>query len=383
MPTNNFLPVQNQPSTLAGSGALLNATQVILTSFVAIDGTTPLTMAMFGTIGFGTLEPGNGTQEEQISFTGITQNANGTAALTGVSTVLFISPYTQTSGLAKSHVGGVIFVISNTSGFYDQFVKKNDDGIITGLITFTQNPIGINPGGQPDASDTTKGVTKLTLAAATPTNPLAVGDNDPRVPTQNENDALAGTGTPSSSNKYVTRNTLTSEEAAFEVLTNKSTNTSLGTSNTLYPSQNAVKNYVDNKSVYTNYNIVTSVTQSSNIRTADDAYVSVPTGSYTKLKEILYNEISGFVNVSFTPNMSGGSGNYYFQIYKNGVAYGAVHTNPSSIVTEALSFSTGDLIQLYGYSVNSYSPHTVGLFDLSYDKTTVFTSNYVTNTVNI
>lgn len=38
----------------------------------------------------------------------------------------------------------------------------------------------------------------------------------------------------------------TPDLSGYEVLTNKSTSTSLGTSNTLYPSQNAVKGYVDN-----------------------------------------------------------------------------------------------------------------------------------------
>jgi len=40
-----------------------------------------------------------------------------------------------------------------------------------------QGPQGSNP----DASTTIKGITKLTLAPAVPTNPLAVGDNDPRM----------------------------------------------------------------------------------------------------------------------------------------------------------------------------------------------------------
>lgn len=94
-------------------------------------------MADFGTIGFGTLEPGNGTLEEQIAFTGVTQNANGTATLTGVKSVTFTSPYTQTSGLSKTHAGSTTFVISNTAGFYDKLTSKSDDETITGTWTFT------------------------------------------------------------------------------------------------------------------------------------------------------------------------------------------------------------------------------------------------------
>lgn len=96
-------------------------------------------MTDFGARGFATIEPGNGTLEEQVVFTGVTQNSNGTATLTGVSSVLFISPYTQTSGLAKTHAGSVTLVISNTSGFYDSLTGKADDETITGTWTFT-NP---------------------------------------------------------------------------------------------------------------------------------------------------------------------------------------------------------------------------------------------------
>jgi len=52
---------------------------------------------------------------------------------------------------------------------------------------------------------TTRGTAKISVDPASTTNPIVVGDNDPRVPTQAENDALAGTsGTPSGTNKYVT-----------------------------------------------------------------------------------------------------------------------------------------------------------------------------------
>lgn len=136
---DNFKFVQNQPTTLAGAGGSIGDTSLILTSLVQIDGTTTLTMTDFGNIGYATIEPGNGIQEEQISFTGITQNSNGTATLTGVKTVLFISPYTESSGLTKTHPGGAQLVISNTAGFYNKLTSKSDDETITGTWTFT-NP---------------------------------------------------------------------------------------------------------------------------------------------------------------------------------------------------------------------------------------------------
>ena len=212
--SDQFLYVQNQPSTLYGSGAVLGATSVVLTKFTKIDG-THLTMADFGTIGFGTLEPGNGTKEEQICWTGITNNTNGTDTLTGVKTVLTVAPYTQTSGLAQTHAGGSQLVVSNTAGFYDKMTSKNDDETITGTWTFTVPNFpqvdnsatlptlsaqfatkayvdGVAIAGAPDASATVKGTTKLSTAPVSPTNPIAVGDNDNRVPTINMSALTAG-----------------------------------------------------------------------------------------------------------------------------------------------------------------------------------------------
>ncbi len=136
MTIDNFKPLQAQSFALAGGGAISGDVTVILKSFKQIDGTTNITMADLGSIAFMTLEPGNGTLEEQISFTGVTQNSNGTATLTGVRTVAFVDPYTSSSGLAKTHAGSTTAVLSNTSGYYDQFLKKDVDGIITGQYQF-------------------------------------------------------------------------------------------------------------------------------------------------------------------------------------------------------------------------------------------------------
>lgn len=174
----SFFPLQTQPYSLAGSGAVIGATSITLKTMKDIDGNL-VTMSSFGSIGFGTLEPGNNSLEEQISFTGITQNANGTATLTGLSSVTFATPYTATSGLMKTHAGSTTFVISNTSGFYNEYPSKINDETITGQWTFTNTPI--TPPSVSDASTTVKGVTKLSVAPAVAANPIAVGDNDPRI----------------------------------------------------------------------------------------------------------------------------------------------------------------------------------------------------------
>ena len=218
---DNLKFIQAQAFTLAGAGCVIGDTTIILNSFKQIDG-TQLTMTDFGSMGFLTIEPDNNTQEEQIVFTGCVVNANGTTSLTGVSHVLFVSPYTQTSGVNTSHPGGVKVIISNTSGFYDQLTSKADDETITGVYTFTQSPViptggtgtqaanatdiaNAITGASGTATTTTSGTVKLSTAALVGTNPIVVGDNDTRVPTADHNAALAGTsGTAvSAANKLV------------------------------------------------------------------------------------------------------------------------------------------------------------------------------------
>lgn len=132
--TMSFKPAQLDPFALSGAGAVAGATSLVLKSFQTIDGVN-LAMSDFGSVGYITLEPGNGELEEQASFSGVTQNSNGTATLTGIKTVLFLSPYTETSGLAKTHAGSTPVVVSNTAGFYGQFGIKSNSEAVTGYWT--------------------------------------------------------------------------------------------------------------------------------------------------------------------------------------------------------------------------------------------------------
>lgn len=62
--------------------------------------------------------------------------------------------------------------------------------------------------GADKATEAVYGLAKLSVAAVDPTEPIAVGDNDPRMPTADEKAALAGTGTPAAGNKFVTADTI-------------------------------------------------------------------------------------------------------------------------------------------------------------------------------
>lgn len=233
--TNTRLPLQAQSFTLAGSGVAVAAANIILKSFKDIDGTN-IAMSDLGTKAYLTLEPNNGTREEQVSFTGVTQNSDGTATLSGVKNVAFKSPYTETSGVSKAHAGGSIAVLTNTSGFYSDFANKENDETINGAWEFTDTVVGVTPtltaelatkgyvdgiavSGAPDASTSVKGITKLATAPVSAADPIAVGDNDPRLPTTDEKDALAGTeGTPSSTNLFVTNDDTSATSSADKLV---------------------------------------------------------------------------------------------------------------------------------------------------------------------
>ena len=207
--------VQALTQYLAGSGTIVGATSIVLTSLTDIYANAITSITSFGDKGYITLEPDT-TNEEAATFTTVTANANGTVTLGGVSTSLAQSPYTETSGLVRAHSGGTKVVITDNVAFWNTFANKNNAETITGAWQVPTGGTGTQVANATDianavsgasgtATETVFGTVKLSVAAVSAPTPVTVGDNDPRVPTQSENDAFAGTsGTPSSSNKYVT-----------------------------------------------------------------------------------------------------------------------------------------------------------------------------------
>lgn len=190
MDTRNY--AQLQPFVLYGSGASQGDVTLTLTNFNSIDG-VPLTMADFGTKGYGTVEPGSSSQEEQISFSGLTNNSNGTVTLTGVKNVAFLSPYTETAGLSKSHAGATRFVISNTSGFYNDFANKDNDETINGEWTFVQSPQVPTPiSSELTAAASVEYVNDVAISGAP--NASTVAKGIVQLPTQAQVDARTATG---------------------------------------------------------------------------------------------------------------------------------------------------------------------------------------------
>ena len=125
---------------LGGSGVSATDTSINLVS-LRTPNDAKIVTADFGEIGYGTLEP-RGTNKEFVSFTGVTQNADGSATLTGVTRGLnFVSPYTASTTLRKAHPGGSTFVISNPPQLYNTQVSKFNDSFVSSTVTYSSSAI--------------------------------------------------------------------------------------------------------------------------------------------------------------------------------------------------------------------------------------------------
>lgn len=186
------LYVQGIDYSLAGSGCTLTAVSITLSSMTLADGVTLVTMANFGTLGYMTLEPET-EREENISFTGITQNANGTATLTGVTRGLgLVSPYTAVAANRYAHAGGTRVRITNSAPFYNDFANKENDETITQNWTYNNNvTIPLVPVNQSHAASKDY-VDSVAIAGAPNASTIVKGIVE--IATQAEYDARTGTG---------------------------------------------------------------------------------------------------------------------------------------------------------------------------------------------
>lgn len=193
-----------------------------------------LSMTDFGTIGYMTINP-TSPYAEIVSFTGCVYQGDGTTLFTGVTRgLLAIDPYT-TGGTAYAHSPNDSLVFSINPQMLDAFVQKGQDATITGTFTFLYTKMprasatvtygvgsdlwfatkeyvdGVATAGAPNASTSTKGIGRVSVAPADPTIPIFVGTNDPRVPsadlsglTQNMVNAIEAGNAPTALNPFVT-----------------------------------------------------------------------------------------------------------------------------------------------------------------------------------
>jgi hypothetical protein len=176
------LYVQAQKFQIAGSGVSSSATSITLVSFKITkpDGSTrDITMADFGDLGLLVIDPGVARKEETISFTGVTQNGDGSATLTGVTRgITPFSPYGSDASYASAHSGFVTAILSNPAKMYSNFIGPTDNVTVTGLWAFPYPTSATSPatkqyvddvlaGTIGTATDTTAGSTKVTKNQST------------------------------------------------------------------------------------------------------------------------------------------------------------------------------------------------------------------------
>lgn len=182
-----------------------------------------------------------------------------------------------------------------------------------------------------DASATVKGISKLSVAPASATIPIAVGDNDGRVPTQDENNALVGTsGAPSTSNKYVTDADTATAATASKVARRLASGDITVTTTPTNATDAASKAYADTKdlSVMSGATTLTNATGTQNI-----AHGGASTPKYIRLTTIGGGAAnSGYSTAVGTYNGTTTSGIYAITSGSSGWAF-ASGNSTSNILT--------------------------------------------------
>jgi hypothetical protein len=141
--------VQGQDFQLSGGGIGLTDTSITIDDFVLPNSGTPITMDMFGVIGYITLEPET-NREENISFTDVIDNGDTTSTITGVvrglplATTADPADYnTPDLNLRQPHSGGSLLRITNSVSLLQWFASKANEETIEEKWTFPSEA-GVN-----------------------------------------------------------------------------------------------------------------------------------------------------------------------------------------------------------------------------------------------
>jgi len=119
-------------------------TTIKLSSFKEPVSGTPYTMSYLNSaLEYMTLDPQT-NNSEFISFTGITQNADGTATLTGVTRGLGRSyPYTSSATFMLTHSGQSVAILSNSPQIYNDIYSYINTSLSAGAVYASPNIVGL------------------------------------------------------------------------------------------------------------------------------------------------------------------------------------------------------------------------------------------------
>lgn len=186
--------------------------------------------------------------------------------------------------------------------------------------------------------------------------------------TSDQVDALDGTGTPNSTNKYVTNDDVTEAKTASKIPRRDANSDILVATTPTAGDAATSKTYVDSNYLSIDKSIV--LTASDNEKVISETTRGNDTDTYTKVKEIIVYEC-GEIRTKFDLKSSVNSYVAYGVIYINGVLVGTQQTNSTIYYvtkTEDFYISAGDRIQLYIHGVFGTSYAYVQDFSISYDR---------------
>lgn len=205
----------------------------------------------------------------------------------------------------------------------------------------------------PTAAEATTSTTGLVLVSTTPGGTAtAVETGDPRVPTQNENDALVGTsGTAvSSSNKLVDAADVSDAAASGKIV--RATGTAL-------PALSAQNLTFMNA----------AFSASDTLQQSADTERSGTDTSYVIKKEVRVRR-DGTIRVKFGLKGTNGINTVFGRVYVNGSAIGTEHSTTSSsyqTYSDDITVVRQDLVQLYAYTSVGANTYYVNNFRIYYD----------------
>lgn len=178
-----------------------------------------------------------------------------------------------------------------------------------------------------------------------------------------------------------------------ENVANKDTTTTLGTSDIKYPSQNAVKSYVDTQ--VSSFGINETFTAGTTLQWSNDTLETATGtgtwGTYFKLKEITLNEDLPAVTLSGDVN---GFGIYELRFFKNdNVIDATVYTSSGTYTKNLTNLVNGDRVGVFGKSNGGSNYGTIENFRLYFKReitkiqqrtlsTTLPTYGFITNPTN-
>lgn len=148
-----YYPAAGKTYTLGASIGSTDTT-IRLSSFVLPVSGTAITMAILNTaIAYGTIAPKTNSAEF-ISFTGITQNADGTATLTGVTRGLSkVHPFTASATYRLPHSGQSVFILSDAPQVFNEYGALKNANTWDAINTFSVSPIVPTPAAATEAAN--------------------------------------------------------------------------------------------------------------------------------------------------------------------------------------------------------------------------------------